>query len=94
MTYIEVDPVDGSPDVLEYGLVGHVELPTPHPVLISVIKLNHGKSYQILLKTTTSVNLLPENRERENDRPDACQVLKPSPTLRLTSPCLLTQTTD
>lgn len=48
MTYIEVDPVDGSPDVLEYGLVGHVELPTPHPVLISVIKLNHGKSYQIL----------------------------------------------
>lgn len=39
MTYIEVDPVDGSPDVLEYGLVGHVELPTPHPVLISVIKL-------------------------------------------------------
>ena len=33
-----MDPVNGSPDVLEDGLVGHVELPAPHPLVLPVTR--------------------------------------------------------
>lgn len=38
VTYVEMDPVNGSPDVLEDGLVGHVELPAPHPLVLPVTR--------------------------------------------------------
>lgn len=45
MIYIEVDLVDGFLDVLEYGLVWHVEFFIFYFVFIFVIKLNYGKLY-------------------------------------------------